>query len=324
MNLRVDYLEMAGIDPMQPPAESLAVFFRSYPLRQGPDEGSSIEEIMDRGWCAGIEETSRLMEALTGMTPGFGTAFDCSWPWARIDGAVVAPALPIRLLSREEEGPDGMYRLEEMKVFREAAGEERDFLDLEIEGAGKAPPFDLLCFGAMERFVLSGSDLVIEDLFCRLRTRVSRAELDRILVRGLRLEPSVLEGLSILADLEDDQEASILEISRVVDTGKGFPLDPEVVMGARADVSSVRLSGDRMLVETERGESAVFTVTGKPRSWSLQLLEGSYPLRRLRLQLRDSCVDLEVQPSAELNLLYPGKRGRLAFDLHSDLMTLGL
>jgi len=313
---REELLLGAGIDPGQPPAEALALIFRSMPLRsKTSDPPAPLEEVFERGFFGCLDECRRCLEFFGEHSPETGEAFGVAWPWSRVQGAVVFPALPLRLRQAEEDGPDGAYRLHEQKILREAAGEERCFLDLAHKGKEQDFPFDLLCFGPMERYLLQDGILEIEDLFCRLRVGISAKELESLFVRTMRMDPALIEGLS----LPEMKERAVLSIARPADPRF---LDPEAFFRVRADIREVSVSGEGLELHSEREEHAVFRITEKDRHWRAELVDGSYMLHRVDMRLNEDHAFLEVFPSEELYLLAPGKRGRLAFDLHSDCVML--
>jgi len=313
---REDLLLSAGIDPGQPLADALALCFRSMPLRRRPSEPSaSLEDVFARGFFGSLEECRRCLEFFGEYSPENGEAFGISWPWSRVQDAVVSPALPLRLRQTEEDGPDGAYRLQDNRILREAAGEETCFLDFARTGKEEDFPFDLLCFGPMERYLLQGGILEIEDLFCRLRVGISAGKLESLFIRTMRMDPTLIEGLS----LPEMEERAVLSIARPADPRF---LDPEAFFRVRADIREVSVSGKEIELHSERDEHAVFRITEEDRHWCAEVISGSYMLQRVDMRLTENHAFLEVFPAEELNLLAPGKRGRLAFDLHSDCVML--
>jgi len=319
---REDFLANAGIDPRQPPAEALALFFRSFPLRFSDANARLPEEIADSGLLLGLEECTKILEEFCGQSEGRGWAFSSSWPWARIGDAIVAPGLPVRVSAVEEQGPDGIYHVADGEIRREAVGAEDVFLRLEGHEQASSTPFDLLCFGAMERYLLRGSVLEIEDLFCRTRQQISGNILERILLRELRMDPGVLDGLELPRQVDENGPPACLEIRRPAAFSDARHLDCAAVMNARADVRSAVMKGKALHLESEGGERAVFEIEILPDGWNLRLREGFYPLERLELKDQGDTLFLGVEPAPVLDLLAPGKRGRLAFDLHSDFVNL--
>ncbi len=316
-----DLLLSAGVDSAQGRAEALALCFRAMPLRRGESsKHESLEEIFDRGFFLSPEECRRTLDFFGAGEAEVGSAFGIAWPWTRINGAFVAPGLPVRLGDAEEEGADAVYRVAEKRILREAAGEEEIFIDCGASAPGGGFPFDLLCFGAMERYLLKAGRLSIEDLFCRLELPVSRVELDRIFIRGMRMDPALVEGLPGPGQEDAGVVGTVLSISRPLKAD--FAPDPAVFFGIRADVRELSEKGGELEVLSERGERAVFEIKGGEEFWRVDLREGSYPLHSVNLHRREAGLRLEVEPSLELDLLAPGTRGRLAFDLHSDLVML--
>jgi len=287
--------------------------------KQLPGE-ASLEEIFERGYFDGLAECRKALEILTGGEVLSGSAFGISWPWARLEGALVAPGIPVRLFSGEEEGPDGVYRFEGDEVLREAAGEVTPLLECTKMAPEKDVPLDLLCFGAMERYLLQDGLLTIEDLFCRLELPVSRHDLDRILIRGERLNPALIEDLPCRKAEEGGSLTPTLSIARPAET-QFFP-EPDAFFGMRADVRKVSPQGDFLKLESHRGDEALFRIERERTAWSAEMKEGRYPLAFVRCSRDQTLLHIEVRPSDELQLLAPGKRGRLAFDLHSDCVLL--
>jgi len=323
MSLKEDILLGAGINPSQPTADAAAIFFRAFPLKKADPESSeerSPLEIVESGYLEGPSECRGMLDVLA---PGGGeqwNAFGISWPVGRIEGMCVAPALPIRLGNATEEGPDGVYRMGDGGVFREAVGEEELFLSVAGESRSGTFPFDLLCFGPVERYLLTGGMIEIEDLFSRMRFRIDRNIAERIFLRTLRLAPAVLDGLSFPEP--DGEPPIILEISRPSELFMGRELGLEALFSARADTESVVRTADGLIVRRHDGETAVFTVTEDNGTSRAELDEGMYTLTSCALAVSDASVRVSVEISPDIDPLRPGMRGRLVFDLHSDLVSL--
>ena len=99
--------------------------------------------------------------------------------------------------------------------------------------------------------------------------------------------------------------------------------DPAAVLTARADIRSVQRRGDELAAETARETTVVFRVAEDARGWRLFTWEGDYPLRTLGLSERSAHLVLSATLGPDLDPFEPGVRGRLTFDLRSDLIALG-
>ena len=319
MDARV--LAAAGIDPELPAAEAAAMLVRRLPLRWRAGTGvRAPETVVESRWFAGPAECHRVLARLFRGTAVRGSAFASTWPLLEAAGLVVAPALPVAARAEERPGPDGVYELDRGTVWREAAGERRALL---ASGGGPAPAdvaFDLLWFGGGERFLLREGTLEVEDLFSVARVRATRSLVERLVVRGLRVDPEVLEGL-VFSEREAPPE---IEVRRPVELVAGeLWRDPAAVLAARADIRSVARHGEEIAAETARETTVVFRVAEDARGWRLFTWEGDYPLRTLGLMERTGHLVFTAALGPDLDLFVPGVRGRLAFDLRSDLIALG-
>jgi hypothetical protein len=90
-----------------------------------------------------------------------------------------------------------------------------------------------------------------------------------------------------------------------------------------ADIRKVERRGDELVAETGRKATVVFRLAEEPRGWRLFTWEGDYPFRTLALHERTGCLSFSATLGPALDPHGPGVRGRLAFDLRSDLVALG-
>ena len=314
-------LAAAGVDPGLPAAQAAAMLVRNLPLRWGSAGVRDPETVVESRWFAGAAECHRVLARLFRGSPVRGSAFSSTWPQLEAAGVVVAPALPVAATADEQPGPDGVYQLDRGTVWREAAGERRALLS----GGGAAAAdgggaFDLLWFGPTERYLVRGGTLEVEDLFSLLRMGAARSLVERLVVRGLRTDPEVLEGVAWSARATPPE----IEVRRPSELVKGEVWrNPAAVLSARADIRSVDRRGDEILAETARESSVVFRVAEEPRGWRLFTWDGDYPLRTLGMIERAGHLVLSATLGPDLDPLAPGVRGRLAFDLRSDLIALG-
>jgi len=320
MDARV--LAAAGIDPELPAAQTAAMLVRRLPLRWRAGMGvRAPETVVESRWFGGPAECHRVLARLFRGTTVRGSAFASTWPLLEAAGLVVAPALPVAARADEQPGPDGVYQLDSGTVWREAVGERQPLL---CSGSAAAPDgggaFDLLWFGSAERYLLRAGTLEIEDLFSVARVRATRSLVERLVVRGLRVDPEVLEGV---AGSEREAPPEI-EVRRPLELVAGeLWRDPAAVLAARADIRSVARHGEEIAAETARDSTVVFRVTENARGWRLFTWEGDYPLRTLGLMERTGHLVFTAALGPDLDLFAPGVRGRLAFDLRSDLIALG-
>jgi hypothetical protein len=232
---------------------------------------------------------------------------------------LVAPALPLVLTGSGGEGVDAAYSWRDGAVWREAAGVEELFLTTTNAGPIPGSAFDLLWFGDCERYCLRGGTLAIEDLFALVELPVDLGTLARLLVRGRRLDPAILAGLAVSPA---DAPAKIT-VNRAVELiPEDEWRDPERFLRARADIERTDRRGDRIFVHTATGEAPVFKSRVLADGWVMELDEGDYPLTGVSMRRRGAALSLAADLHPTLDPLAPGVRGRLAFDLRSDLVNL--
>jgi hypothetical protein len=255
----------------------------------------------------------------TGAAVSTACAFGGEWPVVRGEGWMVAPALPLALTAAGGDGPDAGYHLCGDAVWREAAGAERLLLTTSVADPAPGAPFDLLWFGDAERYTLRGGILVVDDLFAEVEVPVDQATLERLLVRARRVDAAVLDGLV----LDRPAVPATITVNRpaALTPGESWR-DPEGLLCARADVERTARSGDRIEVTTSAGSTVAFLCEERADGWTVRLLSGDYPLAALSLRREEDSLSLSAVLDPAIDPLAPGMRGRLAFDLRSDLVAL--
>ncbi len=316
-----DLLAAAGISPDLPAAEQAAAAVRALPLRYAV--GSSRRDLhtaIESRWLEGPAECVRLLGQLYHGSARRGTAFGGSWPYLEAGGRIVAPAVPVVVGSQEAAGPDGAYELRDGVVWREAVGEVRPVLVTSGDEVASERAFDLLWFGADERYLVRDGILEVEDLFSVLKVPASPVLLDRLLVRARRVDREVLVGVH----LSTRQTPAEIEVRRGAElvAGDGWR-DPTAVLAARADLRRVERRADQVVAETVAGARVVFNVVEQAAAWKVFTWEGSYPFRTIGLTGEGGVLRLSAALSPDIDPFRAGVRGRLVFDLHADLIALG-
>lgn len=272
-----------------------------------------------RGWYRGAAECAFDLARATGCVVSSARAFGGDWPVVRGDGWLVAPALPLALPRAGGAGVDAAYVWRDHAVWREAAGVEELFLTTSAAGPVPGTAFDLLWFGDCERYILRHGTLAVEDLFAVVELPTDRGTLERLLVRGRRVDPAVLDGL-VFAPAGGP---ATITVNRSVELNRGEDWrDPERFLRARADVDRTNRRGDQIVAHTARGASLVFRREDRDGGWALILDAGDYPLTGLEMCRRGTTLSLSADLNPDVDPLAPGMRGRLAFDLRSDLVSL--
>ncbi len=275
-----------------------------------PAAGSRVESVAT---CAG-----RIARA-TGLVASTARAFGGEWPVVEEEGWLVAPALPLFLTAAGGDGPDAGYRLCDGEVWREAAGVESLLLTTRTVEEDPGAPFDLLWFGDSERYTVRHGMLEVDDLFAHVELPVDHAALERLLVRARRVEAAVLDGL---ACHRPDAPAVITVNRAAVLTPAENWRDPERFLRARSDIERTTRQGDLVDAETLSGGKAVFLCEELSDGWTARVVAGDYLLTALSLRRQESALSLSAVLHASVDPLAPGMRGRLAFDLRSDLVAL--
>lgn len=305
-----------GSDP-----QAAAAAIRRMPLRRHEGDGeANPAAVSDRGWFLGVDECARFLESSCGGELRPARGFGGRWPVVSTPEWLVAPAVPLVVSRHGGDGVDAAYELRGETIWREAGGVEARLIELGDDNACPGEPFDLLWFGESERWVLRRAMLVIDDLFAEVELPATRALLEKLLVRGRRLEPAVLDGLSFDAPTG---RARLAVRRPAALTSPDTSPDPEKLFLARADVERVARRGDLLELVTAHGDRAVFSCREEANGWRATLEEGNYPLTGFSLRILGDVLELSADLDARLDPLAPGLRGRLAFDLRSDLVTLG-
>jgi hypothetical protein len=294
---------------------------RHTPLRWSDgDPGRSAEEIDGSGFFLGGEESGRALADGSGAEVRPAIAFAGRWPILEAGDWRVAPAVPAAISRVPVEGPDGFYRGTEGAVLREAGGTERAVVSLDLDASTGDTSFDLLWFGESERFLLRGDTIEIEDLFSITSLPASSVLLDRLVVRARRASTEVVVGLPSAAG----RRVSEVQVARPLALmGESLRWsDPAAFLGVRADVLSAAIVGGRAEARTVDERRVVFSVDEHTNGWRLQVIDGRYPLQAIALTARHKSVNLVVELAEGVDPLVPGMRGRLAFDLQSDLVAM--
>ena len=306
---------------IDPRITDAAALVRQMPLRwSNEDGGHTVEDVLAGGWFQGPKECARVLTDMAPMELAAGSAFGGRWPLLVGSGWTLAPALPVALRTEGVVTNDGEYRWDRQGVWREAVGVEE--LYLTSDGSQPAPgePFDLLWFGDSERFTVRDGVLEIEDLFGMLRVPATAGLLERILIRAKRVDPAVLSSL----DPADSTQPQTIEVRRqAILSADERLLEPAIFLGARADVESAHIRGDNIEVQTVGGATVIFALEEFESGWRLTLRNGSYAFNRIRLEQRAATIGVRVTLDDGLDALAPGMRGRIIFDLRSDLVALG-
>jgi hypothetical protein len=297
-----------------------AAMVSELPLRWShEDSGASQEQVITRGWFRGPDECARILAAAADLEVSIGGGFGGQWPLVRESGRVVAPALPVVVEKRNTRGPDGAYHLAGSDVWREAVGAEEPYL---VAGRAQAPPgapFDLLWFGEGERFLVRKGLLEIDDLFGTVRVPADPRLLERILIRGARRDPELLSSLP-----PTKTGAQVVEVRRpTVLSHEERICDATTFLAGRADVQHVRRHGSTVEVRLVGDRTATFALEEEASGWTLMRRDGDDTFTELRLDRSSSALSLSATLDPRVDALAPGMRGRLIFDLRSDLVVLG-
>jgi hypothetical protein len=232
---------------------------------------------------------------------------------------VVAPALPRVVDDRKTVGPDGEYRLAGREVWREAVGAEETYLVADPLQSAPGAPFDLLWFGGSERYLVRAGLLEIDDLFGRVRVPADPQLLERILIRGARCGRGVLASLPNAAGtpqvIEVRRPTALSHEERVCDAG--------AFLEGRAVVERVRRNGMVVEVLLVGGREVTFVVEEHASGWRLMRRDGDDVFTGLQLDRTSSTLSLSATLDPRVDVLAPGMRGRLIFDLRSELVVLG-
>jgi hypothetical protein len=250
----------------------------------------------------------------------YGSGFGGTWPLLEDEERILAPAMPAAVGTQRESGSDGEYRRDSGSVWRVAVGAEDLFLTTDESQQPPGRPFDLLWFGESERFTLRAGYLEISDLFGELRVPADQDLLERLLVRSRRLHPEELSSLH-WADRDGPQTIEVRRPSIVSTSAEAT--DPVVFLAARIDVEHQREVADQIVIRTIDGTQSSFEVQEHATGWRLTLRSGNYVFTDINLEKTESTLSVRVTLASSLDGMAPGMRGRLVFDLRSDLVALG-
>jgi hypothetical protein len=249
-----------------------------------------------------------------------GGGFGARWPILKGGTWKIAPVLPVAVSGEAAVGADGAYRCDATGIWREAVGVEDLFLTSDPSPPAPGAPFDLLWFGGFERFAVRDETLEIEDLFGVLRTPARPQLLEGLLVR------SRCVAVEVLADVPMTHAAGpqTVEVRRAEDLSQDDRWrDPVRFLAARADIEKTIPRAANIAVRVVGGTSAIFASAEDEDGWSLTLREGSYVFTKIRATLHEKTITLSAALDREIDALAAGMRGRLIFDLRTDLVTLG-
>lgn len=291
------------------------------PLRWADSDGGSSEDsVLARGWFQGADECARVLASQMRLENREGGGFGAGWPILRSGAWTVSPAMPVAVNGETVVGVDGEYRGDANGVWREAGGAEDLFLTTDLSGPAPGAPFDLLWFGDFERFTVRDGTLEIEDLFGTLRVPGSQQVLDRLLVRSRRTEGEALVGLP----MTDRGGPQTVEVRRPEDLSRNDRWrDATSFLAARADIKSATTRGAIVEARTVGGATAIFGCDESVDGWALTLREGNYVFTEICAVHRAKSLSLCATLDRGIDALAPGMRGRLIFDLRTDLVTLG-
>jgi len=294
---------------------------RALPIRwvEG-DVGGTESEATARGCFDGASECARILAEITGLEPHRGSGFGGAWPILRGTTGAVSPALPVVVREGAVIGPDGEYGIDDGGVWREAVGVKEPYLATDVSMLVPGVPFDLLWFGEGERFLVRDGCLEIDDLFGSLRVPASAPLLDRLFLRRFRVDRGLLASLP----------CSVTQAPQVVEVRRPAALsaadrwrDATRFLARRADVEDVRRQRSSLEARLVGGFELTFDLEDGPAGWRLALRAGDYPLHEIRLEKTATLLRLSATLDPRVDALAPGMRGRLIFDLRSDLVALG-
>jgi len=294
---------------------------RGRPLRWfHRDGGAADESVLARGWFRGADECARVLASRARLETREGRGFGARWPILKFGAWTLAPAMPVAVSEETAVGVDGEYRSDSTGVRREAGGVEDLFLSPDLSRPAPGAPFDLLWFGDFERFAVSDGTLEIEDLFGVLRVPANPRLLDRLLVRSGRVEDGVLVDLQMI----DRPGPQTVEVRRPEDLSPDDRWrDASIFLKARADIESAKARGETIEAQVVGGATAIFGCDESVDGWVLTLREGNYVFSEIRAAHRAKTLSLCATLDRGIDALTPGMRGRLIFDLRTDLVTLG-
>ncbi|MCW8983873.1 MAG: hypothetical protein OQK55_00910 [Thermoanaerobaculales bacterium] len=313
--------DTAHRDAVDPRLEGAVALVRRLPLRWfDNDEGKPAESVIARGWFSGADECARVLATQAPLETCWGRGFGVRWPILRDGAWTVAPALPVAVAGEAAVGVDGEYRGDATSVWREAGGTEDLFLTSDLSQPPPGVPFDLLWFGDFERFTVRDGTLEIEDLFGILRVPANPQILDRLLIRSRRMAGEAMVGLP----LTDRVGPQTIEVRRADDLSQADRWrDASTFLAARADIESTTSRGATIEARLVGGATAIFQRDEDQDGWLLTLRDGRYVFGEIRGACCENSISLCATLTSEVDAMAPGMRGRLIFDLRTDLVTLG-
>ena len=291
------------------------------PLRWSEDDnGRTTDVALGCGWFRGPGECARTLMSVAPLELVEGGGFGGGWPLLMGAGWTIAPALPVAVGEARVVASDGEYRRDGPAIWREAGGVEERYLTTESSQAPPGESFALLWFGDSERFTVRAGKLEIEDLFGMLCVPATRELLDRILIRAKKIDPAILSSLrttdqSLPQTIEVRRQALLCADARW--------RNPSMFLTARADIESARVRGDSVEVRSVGGATAIFNLEESEDGWCLTMDDGFYVFTEIRLERRAATLSVRATLDGGLDGMAPGMRGRLIFDLRSDLVALG-
>jgi hypothetical protein len=296
---------------------------RDLPLRwREGDSSRETEDVLESGWFWGADECARVLASAMTAARSSGTAFGTDWPILASGAAFVAPAIPTAVTAdgTPVAGVDGEYRWAGGNIHREAVGAEHVAVTTNEHEPTADEPFDLLWFGDTERFILRSGRLEIEDLFAACRVPASPALLENLLVRARRLDPEALDGLV----LHGTMDAPEIEVRRPAAlSSKERWRDACGFLANRIDIVDAQRDGSTITVQTAAGATEHFEIDEVADGWHLRRTSETYPLQSVTVVRDTTTLSLRVTVAPDIDPLAQGMRGRLAFDLRSDLVALG-
>jgi len=298
-----------------------AALVRGMPLRWADgDNGDDDEVVVARGWFLGADECARVLATQMSLETCGCKAFGMSWPMLERGSWTIAPALPVAVGAEIAIGSDGEYRRDSLGIWREARGDDELYMVTDLLQPAPGTPFDLLWYGDSERFVVREGALEIEDLFGALKLPANSRQLDRLLVRSRRVDGGVLAGV----ETNDRDGPQSIEVRRAADLSHDRRWrDALNFLAARADIESATSRGGTIEARTVAGTRVIFEHEEVEEGWLLTLRGGRYLYSELRLDCSSKALIVSATLGGEVDVLAPGMRGRLIFDLRADLVTLG-
>jgi len=294
---------------------------RQMPIRWSEEDSNrTVDVVLDSGWFQGPNECARVLMTVAPMELAEGGGFGNRWPLLSASGWTLAPALPVAVGQEGVVANDGGYRRDCCGVWREAVGVEELYLTTDDSQSAPGDDFELLWFGDSERFTVRNGTLEIDDLFGMLRVPATADLLEKILIRAKRVDPTVLSSLHAA----NHTQMQTIEVQRqaILSADERWR-NPATFLGARTDIESAQVGGENVDIRAVGGVTATFTREEFESGWRLTLRDGSYVFTEIRLERRAGTLGVRATLDEGLDGMAPGMRGRIIFDLRSDLVALG-